>query len=267
MKLDLTPSKADMLQNCPLAFQEKFIKGLREPFRPTPASQLGLNVHATLNTFYRRGAHANHDSADLLRLLNTKWDSAGFSSSSPEDEEVFRQEARLMLTDFYHASQSEPPASNRLLEYSYNSSRSLTLGQHKVGLSGRFDRLDVLADGSIEVLDYKTSNPPSTGLPDEQEMAERLDNLIYYRLAAEMYPQATSITISRYYLKSKRKVAVRYTPGRVQAARDLLLELLDQLEAGIVPPVQNESCSWGLVRRAGKCPNFATPDPAELILF
>ncbi|HEX2911034.1 MAG TPA: PD-(D/E)XK nuclease family protein [Chloroflexia bacterium] len=265
MEIHLTPSKVEMLQNCPLAFQQKYLKGLSEPFRPSPASQLGMNVHAALYAFYQRGAHSNHDVNDLLRLLHTKWDSAGFNNA--EDEEAFRQEARQMLIDFYHASKEEAPCRSRMLEKPYRADRAFSLGRHKIWLGGRFDRLDLLADGSVEVLDYKTGAPPSTGLPDEQEMAERLDNLIYYRLAAAIYPKAKNITVSRYYLKSKRKVSALYTAERLHAARDLLLDLLDQLESGIVSPVQNEGCSWCLVRRHGKCPTFAGTDTGELIQF
>ena len=261
MKIYLTPSRAEVLQNCPLAFEQKFLKGLSEPFRSSPASQLGTNVHAALHTFYGRGAHCQQTQADLLELLSAKWDSAAFTSI--EEERTYLAEARLLLKDFYDATQDEPACKSRLLEKPYRSARPLMLGRHKVTLSGRFDRLDVLADGSVEVLDYKTGNPPPAGLPDAEEMAERLDNLIYYRLAAELYPQARSITVSRYYLKSKRKVSVLYTSSHLATARATLLELLDGLDEGIVPPTQNESCTWCLVRKAGRCPQFEVESESE----
>ena len=261
MNIYLTPSMTETLQNCPLAFQQKYLQGLKEPFRPSPASQLGTNIHAALSTFYGRGAHRRQSQADLLGLLAAKWDSAAFTTI--EEERVYLEEGRHLLRDFYAATQNEPECRQRLVEKPHRSARVLTLGRHRVTLGGRFDRLDVLADGSIEVVDYKTGQPPATGLPDAAEMAERLDNLIYYRLAAELYPQARSITVSRYYLKSKRKVSVCYTEAYVEAARTTLQELLDQLDQGIALPTQNDGCQWCLVRKVGKCPQFGVETEAE----
>lgn len=261
MKLNLTPSMAEELQNCPFLFQQKYLSGLKLPrFTRSAASQLGTNVHAALDTFYKRGAHARLEVDDLLNLLQARWDSAGFEDF--DEELAYRQEGRRQLTNYYRATLDELSPQQRQTE-KYHQVAALSLGRHKLSLSGRLDRLDLLADGSVEVLDYKTGSPTS-GLPDETEMAESLANLIYYRLAQSLYPQAHAITVSRYYLSSKRKVSVRYTTGIVAVARAELERLLDGLEEGVAPPIENLGCAWCLLRKSGKCPRFSKTEPIEV---
>lgn len=257
MQIRLTPTQAQELQACPYSFQQKYLDKTVQlpPFSNGPAAQMGTNVHAALDVFYKRGGHTTQSCEDLLATFNYKWSSAGFTDE--EQELAYRKQAGLLLRDYYQLSKNEPPSEKRLTERFQKTSKPLTLGKHQVSLSGRFDRLDLFADGTIEVVDYKTSDPASGGLPDEREMAEDLSNLIYYRLALEVYPLARSVTISRYYLRSKRKVSVLYTPIRLQTAKELLMELLDQLEEGIAPPSENFGCAWCLVRKVGKCPIFS----------
>ena len=125
----------------------------------------------------------------------------------------------------------------------------------RVFLSGKFDRIDIFEDGNIEVVDYKTSANVN-GLPDRQEMAGSLSNLIYYRLACSLYNNIKTITVSQYFLRSRRKISVEYSPEIVAEARGDLQNLLDHLERGIAPSVTGHSCSWCLVRKTGKCPHF-----------
>jgi len=264
MNIFLTPSMVEDLQACPFAFQQKHLKRTvkTSKFERTPATQLGNIVHGVLDTFHKRGSHTQLGLDDLLRLLEQKWDGSVYEDY--EEELAHRKMAQLMLTDFYQKTQGETPCQDRQSE-KFHEITSLRLGQHKLQLRGKFDRLDIFADGTVELIDYKTGSP-SSGLPDEKELGESLANLLYYRLVLDLYPNATSVVISHYYLGSKRKVSVRYTSTIFQAAKDHLLGLLDQLEEGIAPPLENQGCAWCLVRRHGKCPRFkqeTLPEPSS----
>jgi hypothetical protein len=262
MQIKLTPNMADALQTCPFSFQEKYLtKTVREPaFVHNPASRMGQNVHAALDLFYRRGGHLNLSETNLLELLNQKWDSDGFSSI--EEELAYKQEASRLLRRYYAASIHEPLCLRRTTETFHTTAHAITLGQHKVSLSGRFDRLDLFTNGRLEVVDFKTGTP-GAGLPDQQDFAGRLSNLVYYRLAKDLYPDVAEITVSHYYLRSLRKISVYYSPEVFLAARTELEILLDELEVGVAPTLVNQNCAWCLVRRAGRCHQF---DQAERVL-
>ncbi len=267
MRIKLTPNMADALQTCPFSFQEKYLtKAVREPaFRYNPASRMGQNVHAALDIFYRRGGCLNLSEMDLLDLLNQKWDSDGFSSI--EEELTYKQEASRLLRNYYANSIHEPSCQLRTTETFHTTSTAVTLGQHKVNLSGRFDRLDLFGDGTLEVIDYKTGSARA-GFPGQEEFAGRLSNLIYFRLAKDLFPEAREITVSHYYLRSQRKISVRYTSEVIEAARTELEILLDELEVGVATTLVNHNCAWCLVRKAGRCHQFAHREAeTEEILF
>lgn len=255
MRIKLNPNMAEALQTCPFSFQQKYLtKAVREPaFKYNPASRMGQNIHTTLDTFYKRGGHFNLAEADLLNIFNQKWDGDGFTSI--EEELAYKQEASRLLKGYYASSIHEPFCQLRTTETYHTTDRAITLGQHKITLSGRFDRLDLLGDGTLEVIDYKTGRVDA-GLPDQAEFAERLSNLIYFRLAKDLFPNVNEIVVSHYYLRSQRKVSVRYTPEIFQAARTELEILLDELEIGVAPTLVNQNCAWCLVRKAGRCQQF-----------
>lgn len=267
MQIELTPEMADALQTCPFSFQEKYLtKTWREPaFGPDPAARLEQNVRAALDLFYKRGGHLNLLEADLLDLLNQKWDSDGFCSIV--EELAYKQEASRLLRNYYAASIHEPACQRRTTETFHATAIPVILGQHIVGLNGRFNRLDLCSAGSLEVVEYQTG-PAEAGLPDRQEFAGRLSNLVYFRLAQDLYPEAAEITVSHYYLRSQRKISVRYTPEVIEAARTELEILLDELEVGVAPTLVNRTCAGCPVRKSGKCHQFDRPGKVlEEILF
>jgi hypothetical protein len=267
MQIKLTPNMADALQTCPFSFQEKFLtKAVREPaFRYNPASRMGQNVHAALDIFYRRGGCLNLSEMDLLDLLNQKWDSDGFSSI--EEELAYKQEASRLLRNYHSNSIHEPTCQLRITETFHITARAVTLGQHKVVMSGRFDRLDLYGNGTLEVIDYKTGQA-GAGFPDKEDFAGRLSNLIYFRLAKDLFPEVREITVSHYYLRSQRKISVCYTPQVIEAARSELEILLDELEVGVAPTLVNHNCAWCLVRKVGRCHQFSQVESeTEEILF
>lgn len=254
MELDLTPSKAEELQACAFAFQQKYLaKNVKVgKIERTPPVYLGNIVHSVLDIFYKRGGYAQLEKDDLLTLLDQKWDGSVYTNYEQEVEH--RHLAKIMLSDFYDSEKDAPPVRERQTEKFYQVER-LKLGNHRLEVRGKFDRLDLFPDGSVEIVDFKT-NQPQAGLPDERELGESLANLLYYRLATALYPQTSDVVISHHYLVSKRKVSVRYTAGRFAAAKNHLLELLDKLETGVAPPTENQGCAWCLVKRGGKCPRF-----------
>ncbi len=150
MQIKLTPKMADALQTCPFSFQEKYLtKTVREPtFAYNPVARMGQNVHAALDLFYKRGAHLNLSEVNLLELLNQKWDNDGFSSI--EEELTYKQEACRLLRRYYTASIHESPCLRRTTETFHTTPNPITLGQHKVSLSGQFDRLDLFSDSRLD---------------------------------------------------------------------------------------------------------------------
>lgn len=255
MRINLTPNMAGVLQTCPFSFQEKYLTKtvLKPALTCCPASRLSQNVHGVLDVFYTRGGHVNFSESALLDLLNQKWNSDGFSSI--EEELAYKQEASRQVRNYYAASIHESTCQLRLAQTFHAITTPVILGHHKITMSGRFDRLDLFEDSSLEVVNYKTGSSRS-GLPDRQEFAGRLTNLIYFRLARDLFPDVQMITVSNYYLRSLRKISVSFTPEIIENSRTELEILLDELEVGLAPTLVSMNCARCLVREAGKCHQF-----------
>jgi CRISPR/Cas system-associated exonuclease Cas4 (RecB family) len=103
-------------------------------------------------------------------------------------------------------------------------------GEHT--LAGRIDRVNVLEDGSIEVLDYKTGR----SLPAQNE----IDNdrqLAIYRLAAEklLFP-GKNITSTLYYLYHDQSFTAHPEPDLAERVEAEIHWTIEKIAAGEFPP-------------------------------
>jgi putative RecB family exonuclease len=154
----LSPSKVSSFTSCPLAFRFSQIERLPEP--PSAPAVKGTLVHAALERlFWHHPAGARTPAAAALEVERA-WDALR------DDEEVvglglddqaaaeFVEDARRLVANYF------------LLEDPNEASAvGVELGVETdldgLRLRGIIDRLDVLPDGRLIVVDYKTGRAPS----------------------------------------------------------------------------------------------------------
>ena len=145
--LMLSASDIETYRGCPLRY--KFARVLRVPQEPTLNQRFGILVHQVLERYHQLAI----ESLDgLLELLEAGWRRGGFSYS---DEELqLRTKAGTALRR-YHQRVAEQPVEPVWFERAF----SFKIGAHT--LRGRVDRVDRLAHGGYELIDYKTGRPRS----------------------------------------------------------------------------------------------------------
>jgi DNA helicase-2/ATP-dependent DNA helicase PcrA len=129
----------------------------------------------------------------MLEQFEACWRRGGFGDSARELELHGKARAALVL---YHRHLEAHEAEPVWFERSF----SFKLGPHH--LRGRVDRVDRLADGAYELIDYKTSRPKS---------AEQLQDdiqLSLYALGASESWRARAEKLSYYYVLDDEKVPV-----------------------------------------------------------
>lgn len=154
----LSPSKVSAFTSCPLAFRFSQIERLPEP--PSPPAVKGTLVHAALERlFWHHPPGARTPEAAALEVERAWRDLR-------DDEEV----VGLALDDSAAAAFVEDAhrlVANYFLLEDPNQARAVgvELGVETdldgLRLRGIIDRLDVLPDGRLIVVDYKTGRPPS----------------------------------------------------------------------------------------------------------
>ncbi|MDP1848595.1 MAG: ATP-dependent DNA helicase [Solirubrobacteraceae bacterium] len=145
--LALSASDIETYRSCPLRY--KFARVLRVPQEPTLNQRFGILVHQVLERYHQSAV----DSLDeLLGLLDWGWRRGGFGDS--DEERQLRGKAAAALRRYFQRVVEEP-----VEPVWFERAFSFRMGAHT--LRGRVDRVDRLADGGYELIDYKTGRPRS----------------------------------------------------------------------------------------------------------
>ena len=156
----LSPSKVSSFTSCPLAFRFSQIE--RRPEPPSEPAVKGTLVHAALERLFWHHQAGERTPAVAAHELERAWDDL------QDDEEV----VELALND--EAAAAFLGDAHRLVENYFrledpNDAHTNTVGVELgvetkldgLRLRGIIDRLDVLPDGRLIVVDYKTGRTPS----------------------------------------------------------------------------------------------------------
>jgi putative RecB family exonuclease len=154
----LSPSKVVAFTNCPLAFRFSQIE--RRPEPPSPHAVKGTLVHTALEGLFWHHAPGARTPAAAHAELERAWaelqrdDDYVQLALGRDDADAFLADARLLVDNYFRL---EDPNEARAV--------GIELGVETLvdglRLRGIIDRLDVAADGSLTVVDYKTGRAPS----------------------------------------------------------------------------------------------------------
>jgi putative RecB family exonuclease len=154
----LTPSKVTAFTRCPLAFRFSAIE--RRPEPPSPAKAKGTLVHAALEGLFwnhpqgaRTRAAAEHELTDAWEAIQEDPEFAGLELDR-SDSSAFLDDARTLLGNYFAL---EDPNAVRAIGVELG----VEMTVDEMRLRGKIDRLDIGADGSLTVVDYKTGRAPS----------------------------------------------------------------------------------------------------------
>jgi|HubBroStandDraft_3_1064219.scaffolds.fasta_scaffold00244_10 RecB family exonuclease len=186
--LVLSASDIDTYRSCPLRY--KFARVLKIPSEQTLHQRFGIAVHQVLERYHA----SDHTTVQqMMELLETCWRRGGFGDSERERELHAKARAALVL---YHRHLEAHEAEPVWFERSF----SFKLGPHH--LRGRVDRVDRLADGAYEMIDYKTSRPKTVAqLRDDVQLS-------LYALGARESWEIDAERLSYYYVLDDLKVPV-----------------------------------------------------------
>jgi DNA helicase II / ATP-dependent DNA helicase PcrA len=145
--LALSASDIETYRGCPLRY--KFARVLRVPQEPTINQRFGILVHQVLERYHQL---ATDSLEEMLGLLEIGWRRGGFGDS--EEERQLHAKAGAALRR-YHRRVREEPVEPVWFERPF----AFRMGAHT--LRGRVDRVDRLAGGGYELIDYKTVRPRS----------------------------------------------------------------------------------------------------------
>ncbi len=144
----------------------------------------------------------------LLEIYKEFWQNDGYESKADRDK--YQKKGQLALKNFWTDYSSNPPGEILFLEKRF----SFKIGDNTI--KGTIDRVDKLADGTLEIVDYKT------GKTKDRFNFEDKRQLILYKLFLEEFLKVKVSQLSYYYLESGEKKSFEATDKEIER---LMLEI------------------------------------------
>lgn len=218
----LSYSQIETFRTCPLHYKLRYI--YKVPIPPSASQSFGTAIHATLKNFFEEvGRGAKPSDKLLYDLLDRNWVKEGYKSKSHEKE--FFEKGKLYLAGFLKQG-FDPKNLPEVMEQPF----TLPIGTGlKIG--GKIDRVDLLSDGSIEVVDYKTG----ATIPSQRDVDKNLQ-LSFYALAATKIPTTPfgkipdKVKLSLYFLDTQEKISTTRTAKQLEEATKEIFKVRDEIE-------------------------------------
>jgi putative RecB family exonuclease len=242
----LTPSRVREYQACPLQFKLKYLDALGpKDIEQSPAFAFGCSMHAALDAFHRSGRSPKQFTPEAL--LRRNWKSAGYADAQQE-EQYFAKGVDALTR--YREALGTPRG--KILGTETFFSRVVSLDGHRFELGCKADRVELLPDGALEILDYKTNG--NGEILSADTLAADLPTFIYYALARLSYPQHPRVVVSQLNVLTFSKTVVDYAADQIAENKRALANLVTEIETGQFEPRPNGHCVWCCVRNY--CPFF-----------
>ena len=229
LQLRMSYSAVSTYEKCPLSYRFQYIDGLE--VEPSPYLSYGRSLHDALEWLYGRDVPEPPSLDELISYLDSCWCSEGYADS--DEEESYLRHARDVLAQFYHKNIGEfrlPVAVEERFE--------IDMGDFI--LSGVIDRVDRHADGSYEIIDYKTNRR----LPELRRLREDLQ-LPIYQLACHEVWGITPSKLTFYYLVPNQRYSTkpRDQQGLVRI-KERIARVADSIAGEAFPATPNRLCPW-----------------------
>lgn len=241
--LSLTPSKVRDYQACPQQYRLKAVTQLARS-HTSPALSFGSSIHAALEDLHKGILPANL-TGGCRDILRRHWRAKDYGDQR-ESELYFNRGLEALCR--YVEVMGHP--AGQIIGTELYLSRVTRLGDIRVRLGCKIDRLELHPSGMLEALDYKTNS--SGQVPTQEFLATDLATFIYYVLVRISYPDHPCVIVSQLNVLTLAKVEVDYDEARLTVHKQSLIKLVQAIESGAFDPRPSAACSWCHVK--SHCP-------------
>jgi DNA helicase-2/ATP-dependent DNA helicase PcrA len=228
----LSYSQIETFRTCPLHYKLKYIYGIPTP--QSPSQSFGTSIHAALKKFYDAVKSGEKPTDKLIyKCLEEVWIKEGYTGKT--HEEKFFEKGKFYLSG-YLKEEFNPKITPAAMEEKFTVPLTLgttqkALGNRPLRIGGKIDRLDILSDGTAEIVDYKTG----ATIPSQKEVDENLQ-LSFYALAATSIPQEPfgikpeKIKLSLYFLDGQERISTMRTQKQLDEAVEEIFKVREEIE-------------------------------------
>ena len=228
----LSYSQIDWFLRCPYIFKYQYIDKHRLP--SGKAARFGGLMHKVLE-FIHKDSLLLPTPTQAMHFFERSWEKNNLESyfKTKIDAEKHYEEGLRMIKDYYESNDFSK-IKILALEKRFEIPLQGKNGENHI-LSGIIDRIDKLPDGSLEVIDYKTSNSMRT----KKEIKQDLQLSIYHLGLNSLWPELVEkyqgkIKAGLYFLRHGEKVSTEKTKEELNKTRDKLLGYIAEIQKAII---------------------------------
>jgi DNA helicase-2/ATP-dependent DNA helicase PcrA len=167
----------------------------------------------------------------LLSIYEKRWQADGYETK--DKRAGYYLKGKEILKAFFKDWEQAPAQEVLFLEKSFS---------FKIGtdiIKGAIDRVDVLPDGTLEIIDYKTGHPKTAPLPYDDKR-----QLILYQVFLEEFLGRKVSQLSYYYLEGGYKVSFEAKDKEIEKLRQQINAEIALIKQGSFPPKPSELCKY-----------------------
>lgn len=236
-------SALDTYKTCPQKYKFQEIDKIKTP--KSREAVFGFSVHEALQyMFTRNPLFPTQD--EVVSVFRERWTARSANIKWKDGEaQAFLDEGVDILKKFYTHNQ---PWNFDVLEM--ESRFELASPDQERGithtLAGVVDRIDKLADGGYEIIDYKTARR----MPSQAALDENLQMSIYHLGLIDRWPHLENkpIKLSLYFVKHGEKLTTVRDTKSLTATKAVVLDTIGEIETNTAqnnfPPNPGPLCNW-----------------------
>ncbi|HBU06504.1 MAG TPA: hypothetical protein DEB09_00295 [Candidatus Magasanikbacteria bacterium] len=235
-------SQISSYERCP--YQYKLAHVLKIPMKGSASFSFGNTIHNTLQDFYNKIQELNSvKQASLFGLpVETKKSDTG-EIIVPSEKELLEMYEKNWASDWYNSREQREKyyaKGKEILKIFYSSEDGkwtvpVSLeGWFKVKVGnyivhGRIDRIDKVADGSLEIIDYKTGKSKETLTTEDKQQ------LLIYQIATQTLPEYRNIgpvgQLTFYYVNDNIKTSFIGEAKDLEKLQEKILKTITQIKS------------------------------------
>jgi putative RecB family exonuclease len=244
-------SRISAYLTCPQLYRLQYVDRVSVP--TAPALHFGAAIHSALDFMYAPRNLRTPSLEEVIESFVSAWRARADDIDEKHRQTYFDQGVAI-LTRHYHRHAERggartTAATEQFFNIPFDSSHTL---------AGRIDRVDVLPDERLEIIDYKTSR----SMPPPREM-ERNTQLAIYRMAADHLYPGRQVTTTLLYLLHDYEMQLTQSEDFLAEQRGQIRDVIARIEREDFDPNPGKYCDWCAYR--AHCPLFRAPvEPADL---
>lgn len=220
----LSFSELQAFDICPLHYKARYILGI--PTSPTAVQNFGVSMHNALLDFHtKQKENKNITEDDLITLLKNDWKNEAYLDKKHQDQML--ENGINMLKRYYKDSYAKiiPEALELPFSYYLDEGRKIKVG-------GKIDRIDLLPDGKIEIIDYKTGKPNKGINRYAYELQLGIYALAANRVKHPLFnKKPEDILITLYYLENGEKITNTLSQKELDTIEGKIMDKVKKIES------------------------------------